>query len=263
MFKKKQQDYILLSVVFILLLVGIIMISSAGAFYAEHRFEDQYFFLKRQFLSGLIPGLIIMLILGIILITSIAMYFISGSKLSHLGAFILFGLGTLFFLIKSAPYRFQRFLVFINPGFDPKGAGYQVTQALLAVGSGGIFGVGLGHSRQKFNYLPEPVGDSIFAIIGEEFGLLGCLVIITLFLILAFRGYKIAKNAPDDYGKMIAVGITSWIIFQALINIMAIIGLIPLTGVPLPFISYGGSSLVFLLAGIGILLNISKQSKIN
>ena len=367
MFKKKQQDYILLLVVFILLLVGIIMISSVGAFYAEHRFEDQYFFLKRQFLSGLIPGLIIMLILGnidyrklrkfsvlfflislallvmvfiggigrelygakrwiqfgfinfqpsevfklalvlylaswleskkhkmsdffeglvpfiiilsiggfliikqpdmgtlgIILITSIAMYFISGSKLSHLGAFILFGLGTLFFLIKSAPYRFQRFLVFINPGFDPKGAGYQVTQALLAVGSGGIFGVGLGHSRQKFNYLPEPVGDSIFAIIGEEFGLLGCLVIITLFLILAFRGYKIAKNAPDDYGKMIAVGITSWIIFQALINIMAIIGLIPLTGVPLPFISYGGSSLVFLLAGIGILLNISKQSKIN
>jgi len=154
-------------------------------------------------------------------------------------------------------------LVFLNPEHDPQGVGYQITQALLAIGSGGVFGVGLGHSRQKFNYLPEPVGDSIFAIVSEELGLIGASIVVILFVTFALRGFKIARNAPDEFGKIIGVGIVSWVIFQAFVNISAIIAIIPLTGIPLPFISYGGTSFVFLMVGMGILLNISKQSKIN
>ena len=135
-----------------------------------------------------------------------------------------------------------------------------MTQALIAIGSGGILGAGLGQSRQKFNYLPEPVTDSIFAILGEEFGLLGAVIVVALFLFVAWRGLVIASRAPDEFGKLVAVGIVAWIIFQALINMSAISGLIPLTGIPLPFISYGGTSLSVLLASIGILLNISKHS---
>jgi cell division protein FtsW len=154
----------------------------------------------------------------------------------------------------------QRFLVFMNPDHDPMGFGYQMTQALLAIGSGGIFGVGLGQSRQKFNYLPEPVTDSIFAVLGEELGMIGATVVVGLFLFLAWRGVRIALRAPDEFGRLLAVGIVSWIVFQAFINISAITGLIPLTGIPLPFISYGGTSLAVLLAAVGILLNISKHS---
>ena len=134
---------------------------------------------------------------------------------------------------------------------------------MLAVGSGGFFGVGLGHSRQKFNYLPEPVGDSIFAIIGEELGMLGAIILVVLFVVLAIRGIKIAKNAPDMFGRLLATGITIWIALQAFINIGANIALVPLTGIPLPFISYGGTSLIFLMAAIGILLNISKQANLD
>jgi cell division protein FtsW len=121
--------------------------------------------------------------------------------------------------------------------------------------------MGLGHSRQKYNYLPETISDSIFAIISEELGLIGALILITLFVILALRGFKIAKNAPDDFGKLVDGGITFWIVFQAFMNIMAITGLMPLTGIPLPFISYGGSALVVSFIAMGILLNISKYTK--
>jgi len=157
----------------------------------------------------------------------------------------------------------NRLLVFLHPEMDPRGVGYQINQAILAIGSGGVLGVGLGHSMQKFNYLPEPVGDSIFAIIGEELGLVGAVILIMLFVLLIMRGLGIARNAPDNFSKLLAVGIVFWIFFQAFINIAAISGLIPLTGIPLPFISYGGTSVIFLMAGIGILLNISKQIKIN
>jgi cell division protein FtsW len=153
-------------------------------------------------------------------------------------------------------------MTFLNPQADPQGTGYQINQALLAIGSGGILGVGLGHSRQKFNYLPEPVGDSIFAIIGEELGILGASVLIILFFMLALRGIKIAKNAPDFFGRLLAIGITMWIVFQAFINISANVALVPLTGVPMPFISYGGTSLVFLMSAVGILLNLSRHSRI-
>lgn len=200
--------------------------------------------------------------LMVVVLISIIMFFISGANLSHIWGIFIGGGVILAGLIAMAPYRLNRVLVFLNPSHDPQGVGYQITQALLAVGSGGVLGVGLGHSRQKFNYLPEPVGDSIFAIVGEELGMLGASVVVIFFIFFALRGLKVAKNAPDDFGKIVAMGIVSWVIFQAFVNISAILAIIPLTGIPLPFISYGGTSFVFLMVGMGILLNISKQSKI-
>ncbi|EKE20377.1 MAG: hypothetical protein ACD_8C00010G0006 [uncultured bacterium] len=200
--------------------------------------------------------------LGVIVLTSFSIFFVSGASLKHLFSMGGMGLVLLWILIKIEPYRFDRISAFLDPSADPQGIGYQINQALLAVGSGGLFGVGLGHSRQKFNYLPEPVGDSIFAVMGEELGIMGTSILIILFVALAMRGIKIAKNAPDMFGRLMAVGITMWIVLQAFINISANIALVPLTGIPLPFISYGGTSLLFLLAGVGILLNISKQSSL-
>lgn len=230
----------------------------------------------RDFFEGFVPFITIVLIisflllkqpdmgtLGVLILVAISIYFVSGSKLSHIFLMMGGGFMALFAMIKLESYRMDRLMVFLHPETDPKGIGYQINQALLAIGSGGIFGVGLGKSLQKFNYLPEPVGDSIFAIIGEELGLIGALFLLTLFLVFILRGLKIAKNAPDVFSKFLAVGIVSWIFFQAFINISAISGLIPLTGVPLPFISYGGTSIAFLLTGVGILLNISKHSHAN
>lgn len=200
--------------------------------------------------------------LGVIVLTSFAIFFVSGARIQHLASMGAMGVFALWILVKIEPYRFNRILTFLDPGADPQGIGYQINQALLAVGSGGFFGVGLGHSRQKFNYLPEPVGDSIFAVIGEELGMIGATILIMLFVMLAIRGIKIAKNPPDMFGRLMATGITMWIILQAFINISANIALVPLTGIPLPFISYGGTSLIFLMAAVGILLNISKQSNL-
>lgn len=198
--------------------------------------------------------------LGLIFLISLAIFFASGASIRHILGLFAGGLLILFILIQIAPYRMQRFLVFMNPEHDPMGFGYQMTQALLAIGSGGIVGAGLGQSRQKFNYLPEPVTDSIFAVLGEELGMIGAVVVVSLFLFVAWRGLRIAARAPDEFGRLLAVGIVSWIVFQAFINISAITGLIPLTGIPLPFISYGGTSLAVILAAMGILLNISKHS---
>ena len=229
-----------------------------------------------DFIEGVIPFLIIvggasiLLIkqpdigtLGAVVAIAISMFFVSGAKMSHLVFMGFMGVMALFILIKIEPYRMDRLMIFINPQADSQGSGYQINQALLAIGSGGFFGRGLGHSLQKFNYLPEPVGDSIFAVLGEELGFVGCFVLIGLFVVLAMRGLKIAKGAPDNFSRLLAVGITAWIFFQAFINIAAISGLIPLTGIPLPFVSYGGTSIVFLMAGVGILMNISRYAKIN
>lgn len=230
----------------------------------------------RDFFEGLVPFIMIMSLvsfllikqpdmgtLGVIILIAISMFFVSGSKISHIFAMGAAGFGLLFILIKIEAYRMNRFLVFMHPELDPQGVGYQINQALLAIGSGGLLGVGLGRSLQKFNYLPEPVGDSIFAIIGEELGFVGVVVLIFFFMMLILRGLKIAKNAPDTFSRLVAIGIISWIFFQAFINIAAISGIVPLTGIPLPFISYGGTSIVFLMIGAGILLNISKQAKIS
>ncbi len=222
--------------------------------------------------NTLIPFAIIIVIISIplalqpdigtlcmIALIAVVMYFISGAKMSHIFAIASCGILGLIALIKIAPYRMDRLMVFLHPELDPQGTGYQVNQALLALGSGGIFGLGFGYSRQKFNYLPEPIGDSIFAIVGEELGMIGLIIIIILFLVFTVRGFKIASKAKDDFGKFVAAGITSWITFQALMNIAAITSLIPLTGIPLPFVSYGGSALAMSLAGVGILLNISRD----
>ena len=228
----------------------------------------------KDFYEGLVPfsavvGLVSFLLikqpdigtLGIIIAISISIFFVSGATLRHMGMIGISGLAALAILVKMESYRMSRFLVFMHPELDPRGIGYQINQALLAIGSGGIFGVGLGHSLQKFNYLPEPVGDSIFAIIGEELGFVGCIVLVALFVYLAILGLRIARRAPDRFSQLTAVGIITWIIFQAFVNMAAISGIMPLTGVPLPFISYGGTSIIFLLIGVGILLNIAKYTE--
>lgn len=369
--KKTKQlapmDPILLGITGLLVVFGVVMIASAGTVYADIRYEDAYFFLKRQ-IVGVLLGLVALFIfsridyfklksfaaplffvslaflvvllipgigtnaygatrwlnlgpasfqpsefakLGMILYLSAwlssrgarnitrfsegfmpfvavvgilallllaqpdmgtfmimvmiagAMFFVGGGNLQHILGAGGVGLVILLLLIRSSEYRWNRLLVFLNPGLDPQGKGYQIQQALIAVGSGGVFGLGLGNSHQKFNYLPEPAGDSIFAVIGEELGLIGALLVVLVFLVFAFRGYRLASRAPDDFGKFLAIGLTSWIVFQAFVNMTAIIGLIPLTGVTLPFISYGGSSILFSLIGMGILLNVSRHARMD
>lgn len=198
--------------------------------------------------------------LGVIVLVSALMYFSAGTQLWHSVLIILLGLAGLVFLIKSAPYRLNRLLVFFNPGFEPMGIGYQVKQALITIGSGGVFGLGLGMGIQKFGFLPQPMSDSIFAVFAEETGFAGSLILLSVFLIFVWRGFGIAKKSRDKFSQLAAFGITSWIIIQYLINVSSMIGILPLTGIPLPFISYGGSHLVAELAAAGILLNISRQS---
>jgi cell division protein FtsW len=195
----------------------------------------------------------------VIMVVSLIIIYVGGAKGWQLATivFSLIPMGLLFILIE--PYRLKRLQNFINPWLAPKTTGYQVIQSLYALGSGGIAGVGLGQSRQKCYYIPEPQTDFIFSIIGEELGFIGCVVIIILFLVLIQRGIRIAMHAKDVYGTLLAVGITSVIAIQAMINIAVVTGAIPVTGVPLPFISQGGSSLVINLAAMGILLNISSQ----
>ncbi len=200
--------------------------------------------------------------LVIIVIISALLYFLAEVNIFYLITILLTLVFAGFFtLIKIVPYRMSRLTVFLHPEIDPQGIGYQINQALLAIGSGGLFGLGLGHSVQKWKYLPEPIGDSIFAIVAEEMGLIGVSIIVILFLLLAWRGLKITKNAPDKFSQLLSGGITGWLFFQAFINMAAISGLMPLTGMPLPFVSYGGSAMVSALIGIGILINISKYTK--
>lgn len=198
--------------------------------------------------------------LGVIVMIGIIIFFLAGARISHVFLIFLGGLASLFTLIKVAPYRMNRLLSFINPELDPLGISYQINQALLSIGSGGLFGLGLSHSLQKYNYLPSPASDSIFAIAAEELGFIGAVILIILFLALILRGFKIAKNSPDRFAQLTAAGIASWFAIQAFVNIGAITGLIPLTGITLPFISYGASSMIISLAAAGILVNISKYT---
>jgi cell division protein FtsW len=197
--------------------------------------------------------------LGVIVVSATLMYFSAGHPWKYFFMLVLIELGGLIALIKTASYRFERLLVFLKPEIDPMGLSYQIKQALITVGSGGILGVGLGMSIQKF-FLPQPMADSIFAIFSEETGFVGSLILIILFLLFAWRGYTIAKKSQDKFYKLTAVGISSWITLQAFVNIGAMVGVLPLTGIPLPFISYGGTALVAELTGIGVLLNISKNT---
>ncbi|MFH1129595.1 MAG: putative lipid II flippase FtsW [Patescibacteria group bacterium] len=198
--------------------------------------------------------------LGLILIVGLILFFLSGAKMPHVIIVILIYIAGLFALIKFFPHRMERLMTFLNPSTDPQGISYQINQALLAIGSGGLFGKGPGHSIQKYNYLPEPMNDSIFAIMAEEIGFVGCVIFLILILFLVFKGLKISKKVNDSFGKLLACGIISWFGFQTLINVSAISGIIPLTGIPLPFVSYGSSALVITMVGAGILVNISKHT---
>lgn len=198
--------------------------------------------------------------LSIIFLVAVLVYFAAETPFWQSILVVLIGVGGLFSLIKIAPYRFARFLVFLNPETDPLGMGYQAKQALIAVGSGGVFGLGLGMSRQKFGFLPQSIGDSIFAIFAEEGGFIGAAILILLFLAFVWRGFQVLKKAKEKFAKLTALTISLWIGIQAFVNISSMIGILPLTGIPLPFISYGGSHLVAELIGVGILLNISRQS---
>ncbi|TSC68081.1 MAG: Cell division membrane protein, partial [Parcubacteria group bacterium Gr01-1014_66] len=200
--------------------------------------------------------------LGIIVGSAAILYFVGGGKVSQIAFFGVFALILLFLLVQLAPYRLHRFVVFINPTHDPSGIGYQINQALIAIGSGGFLGMGLGRGLQKYDYLPESIGDSIFAVFAEEVGFLGVAALIVLFGAFFWRGMVIAKRAPDQFGLMLGAGFSVMIMLQAFVNMAAISGLLPLTGIPLPFISYGSTSLVMTLAGVGVLLNISKSSGI-
>jgi len=163
-------------------------------------------------------------------------------------------------MVKIAPYRQARIAAWLDPFAYYQGAGYQPAHALYALGSGGLFGEGLGQARQKFQWLPQAHTDAIFAIIGEEFGLVGTLFIIGCFLLIAYRGFRIAGRAPDPFAALLATGLTAWLVFQALINIAVVTTLLPFTGLTLPFISYGGSSVMMCLVAAGILLNISRHT---
>lgn len=364
MIKSHEPDYALLFIVFILLVFGLVMVASASIVKGLLEFGDGYYYVKHQFLYGVLPGLfflflaeriyyrnwvkmvlpllalIFLLLLAvfipsvgfthggakrwlalgffsfqpselakllfiiylaawfdkqrnkitdvkktlipflitagalsfliykqpnlgmliIVVLSSLTLFFIAGARLSHILGLVLSFVFFIIAAINFASYRMNRFMAYLDPNTDLQGIGWQINQAILGVGSGGLWGKGLGWSGQKYNYLPEPFGDSIFAIIGEELGFIGVLVLIFIFFLFIWRCYAISKNAPDKFSKLLVIGITTIIVLQFFLNIGAIIRLVPLTGVPLPFISYGGSSLVSLLLGIGIILNISKYT---
>lgn len=227
-----------------------------------------------DFNTGLVPflavlGVIIILMmlqpdlgtLTIITAMSFMVYFAAGGPVVFIGGLGVISSVSLWVLIQSSPYRVARLMTFLHPELDPLGKGYQINQALLAVGSGGFFGRGYGHSLQKFQYLPEVAGDSIFAVMSEELGFFFTTAYLVALLIFIWRGLKIADAAKDNFGKYLVVGIMGWIGVQAFMNIGAMVGIVPLTGVPLPFMSYGGTALVVMLAAIGIVLNVSREAK--
>lgn len=224
---------------------------------------------------GLLPFIIVIGLVGLVLLAqpdtdTYAVILMAGSAIfvagrgrwTHIAAVGLIALVGLAAVAYARPYVRERFVIFFHPPVEKElTSGYQIKQSLIAVGSGGLWGRGFGKSIQKFSYLPEPIGDSIFAVAAEEFGFIGATTLILLFIFFAFRGFKIAIAARDSFGGLLAVGIITLIISQMFINIGGMIGLIPLTGIPLPFVSHGGTALFITLMEVGILLNISKQAK--
>jgi cell division protein FtsW len=367
--RSKSIDFILLAIVAVLVLFGLIMLTSASGPSGYDRFQDSYYFIKHQLVFGLIPGIggliiasqipytfwkkhawhfllvsIVLLVLvfipglsagigtahswinvgglftvqpsefvkltflfymaawlagrgkegvkdvhsgfvpfvsvlgvivlllvlqpdvgtmSIIAAMALVVYFVAGAPLMYVGGLIAAGVAGIAVLIGMAPYRAARFTTFLNPQLDPQGIGYHINQALLAIGSGGVFGLGYGHSRQKFQFLPEVASDSIFAVIAEELGFIVAAVTILLFLGFLWRSMQIANSAPDDFAKYVTVGIAAWITIQAFVNIGSMVGVLPMTGVPLPFISYGGTSLAVTMTAVGVMLSISRECRLS
>jgi cell division protein FtsW len=198
---------------------------------------------------------------GIYAVAAMSVFFMSGASL--VGFFAMAGAvaAAAVVFVSRTPYQLARVTTFLDPERDPLGAGYNAMQALMALAMGGLAGVGLGASRQKYLYLPAPSTDFIYAIIGEEWGLIGTLIVLVLFLVIAWQGYRIAVHAPDTFSGLLAAGITTWLVVQAVINMMVVTALWPVTGVPLPFISYGGTALIINLVAVGILLSISREAQ--
>jgi cell division protein FtsW len=226
-----------------------------------------------RFKDGFLPAMLILAIPAIILLkqpdmgtllcillAGISMFFVAGGRWKHLALLALSAVVGLVIIVSVRPYAMARITTFIDPQSDPLGAGYQIRQALIAVGSGQIFGRGFGQSIQKFNFLPEPLGDAIFAVAAEEFGFVGSTLIVLLFLAFTLRGLRISARAPDQFSRLLSLGIVILISSQSFINIGAMLGILPLTGVPLLFISHGGTALLFSLIEVGLILNISKFS---
>lgn len=246
--------------------IGFIIYFSAWLSWAKAKVKDPLFsILPLVILLGIIAGVLLKQpdtkSIILITITAIIMLFVSGAPIKYLMG--IFGVALIGFaiLVSFTPYLKDRVNTFLNPSENSRGASYQLQQSLIAVGSGGVIGRGLGQSIQKFNYLPEPQGDSIFAVIGEELGFVGCAILICLYLSFALRGYRIAiRNAPDPFAKLLVIGFITIITAQSFMNIASIIGVFPLTGVPLVFISHGGTALLLSMGMMGVILNISKYN---
>jgi cell division protein FtsW len=365
---QQRADYVFLTYVAVFLVFGLVALTSASSAIGIERFGDSYFFIKRQLLYGLVPGIfaflffsklnysflrkhagfvyvlcisllilvfvpgigsslntgstswlvfgnfsfqpaefaklgliifmaaylskkqeaiktfqsgfLVALILGMVPIVLVifqpdigtvailfvilfGLLFVGEAKLGHLGLLAAAGVTLFAIMIISAPYRAERFTTFLHPELDPQGVGYQINQSLIAIGSGGIFGLGLGHSRQKFQYLPEVHADSIFAVIAEEMGFIITVGFLILLALIAMRGFMIAKHAPDMFGRILVSGIMIWFLAQSFLNIGAMVGMLPLTGVPLLFVSHGGTAFVLALAAVGIVVNVSKHMTYN
>ena len=246
--------------------IGFIMYFAAWLSWVKNRIGDLRF--------SVLPLLILVSIITVVLLkqpdtksiiliilTALCMLFVSGVPWKYILGIIGVSLLGCIILVALKPYLMERINTFVNPNQNSSGSSYQLQQSLIAIGSGGVFGRGLGQSIQKFNYLPEPQGDSIFAVLGEELGFMGTFILICLYVAFALRGYKIAYNAPDSFSKLLVIGIITMITAQSFMNIASIIGLFPLTGVPLVFISHGGTALLLSLGMIGIVLNISRAPK--
>jgi cell division protein FtsW len=229
----------------------------------EHIQSFSHGLLPFLILLGLISGLIALQpdvgTMSIIVLIAIGVYFVAGVRWSHILGLFLTGAGMLTALILTAPYRLNRILSFIRPESDTSGIGYHINQSLLAIGSGGLLGLGLGKSRQKFEYLPQVYGDSVFAVMAEELGFIISVLFIIFFIYFIFKILSIAHQTNDNFVKLFGIGMAVWIGGQAMINIGAMVGVFPLTGVPLPFISYGGTSLMMVMAGCGILTNMANS----
>lgn len=225
--------------------------------------------------SGLMPfvttlGIIMLLMIlqpdvgtmMIIAVMSFTVYFVAGAPWAHISMLFSGGVILLATLIAVAPYRLQRFTAFLNPERDPLGVSYHVNQALIAIGSGGFFGLGYGHSVQKFLYLPEVVSDSLFAVTAEELGFLFTVPLLMFFVFLFWRGVKIAMGTKDAFGRYLVIGIVTWVTFQAAVNMGSMLSVMPMTGVPLPLVSYGGTSLAITMGALGVVLNVSRYAKV-
>ncbi len=228
----------------------------------------------KNFGNGLLPALMVIgAVCGLMVVepdlgtplmlgsVCMMMLFLAGIRIDHIAMVALAACGPLYFLLFHVPYRRRRLMAFLNPWADAQGAGYQVTQSLMAFGSGGFLGKGLGASTLKLLYLPDPHTDFIFPIIGEELGFLGAIMLILLFIFWGMRGWQVAKRAPDLFGQLLASGITAWMLLQAVINMGVSCGVLPTKGLPLPFVSFGGSSTLISMIAVGIMLNISSQGR--